>query len=319
MDFEGEQGFQYFLQWEFENQWQDFRKTAHDKGIKILGDLPLYVAEDSCDVWSRRDLFELDSHGNPLRVAGVPPDQLCPEGQRWGNPLYFWSAHEAEGFNWWNRRVEKLLGWVDEIKIDHFRGLEAYWAVDPQGSGASQGQWVKAPGDKLFSSWAQHLKKPIQECFFAENLGFITPEVDTLLRNQGISGMQIGTFLDWSPGIKKTLAPLSAHDYAYTSTHDTQLLGEWLETLTPEDLSVLGTLDLTRENSSRKLIGDLMTSPCRRVVIQIQDLFGLSGKERMNIPGTLGNWTWRLGPDLLEKLPEAAQFLKAASRSAGRL
>lgn len=310
--------FHRFLQWEFEVQWQAFRTEAHARGIEILGDLPLYVAEDSCDVWSSPDLFQLDEKLRPLRVAGVPPDQLCPEGQRWGNPLYHWENHEKQSFSWWDRRVKKLLGWVDRIKIDHFRALEAYWSVEADSQGAAVGEWIKAPGHRLLGHWNRNLGKPVTDVFFAENLGFITPEVDELLAAHHIPGMQVGTFLDWSPGRKETASGLPEKDYAYSSTHDTEPVREWLEALSPEDRKILNADLEDPLMSSRRVLEDLMGGTCHRVMISPQDLFALGRNHRMNIPGTLGNWTWRLGEDLQARLPEAARFLKSLSVSSGR-
>lgn len=307
-----EVSFHQFVQFLFFNQWEQLRQYARSKGIKIIGDIPLYVAHDSADVWSHPELFQFDEHRQPIAVAGVPPDYFSSTGQLWGNPLYNWEKMEEEGFSWWLGRVKASFEMYDYVRIDHFRGFEAYWSVPFGEKTAVNGQWIKAPGDKLFKTIRQELGKvPI----IAEDLGIITPEVDELRTRYHLPGMKILQFAFDSEDGKKYLP----HNYSenfivYTGTHDNDTLKGWFQSLDKSiRKKVLFYADADEKTIIRRLIRLAWGSVAKLAVIPLQDLLELGSEARMNRPGTpSGNWRWRFRKGDIS--PQHIQWLKEITR-----
>jgi len=293
--------YQEFLQYIFSKQWSELKNYANHNGIKIIGDLPIFVAHDSSDVWVHPELFDLDDKGNPRKVAGVPPDYFSKTGQLWGNPHYNWKRIQEDNFLCWRKRFEKLFEQVDITRIDHFRGFEAYWEINASERTAERGRWVKAPGYELFSAVKKYLGElPI----IVEDLGFITPEVNKLKKTFGFPGMEILQFsFD-----KKTLLELRPEGYekhcvVYTGTHDNDtLLGWYRELRQSKNTRVLKILEkyygINNEMSKEKvcwtLIEVVYKSRANFVIIPLQDILCLGNQARMNFPGMVsGNWLWR--------------------------
>jgi 4-alpha-glucanotransferase len=296
-----------FFQFEFFQQWQELHSYARDRNIRIIGDIPIYVAHDSVDVWSNRQFFLLDERGIPLSVAGVPPDYFSATGQLWGNPIYNWPLLKQTGYNWWLERMRSALRLYDFIRIDHFRGFEAYWEVFGNET-AARGQWVKGPGSELFSVLHDALGDlPI----IAENLGVITPEVEAIRHKFGFPGMAILQFAFGNDPQAPTFKP---HNYvrdlvAYTGTHDNDTVAGWWastgsgdSTRTPEDVAkehayARAYLGFKDTPINWALIHGIMSSVADTVMIPMQDVLGLGSQARMNLPGTSsGNWKWRMTP-----------------------
>jgi len=278
---------QYF----FHRQWHALRRRAAARGVRLFGDMPIYMAPDAVDVWVHRELFELDERGQPTAVAGVPPDYFSADGQLWGNPLYRWDAHSSSGFSWWLERLSAELALCDFVRIDHFRALEAFWAV-PAGSRASAGQWRPAPGDALLhAARARFGKLPV----IAEDLGVITAEVEKLRDDHGLAGMRVMQFgFDGNPNNPHLPHNWHAELVAYSGTHDNDTLAGWLASLDGATRAhvadYLGTGDL-----ATGFVRTLLASVPKLVVLPMQDLIGLGTDARMNTPGTVvGNWTWAL-------------------------
>jgi 4-alpha-glucanotransferase len=298
---EAEIFFHQFLQYEFAQQWSHLKQYANQRGIQILGDLPIYVAHDSAEVWAHPEYFCLDPEtGLPQLMAGVPPDYFSPTGQLWGNPIYNWERLQQEDFKWWVQRFQTLFACVDLLRIDHFRGFEAYWAV-PQGeTTAVNGSWMQAPGEALFECLAEKLGKlPI----IAEDLGFITPEVEALRDRFGFPGMKILHFAFDSDADNPYLPFNYRPDtVVYTGTHDNDTTVGWFNERSPEDrhkvLRYLGCAD-TGEihwDLTRLAFG----SVSNQAIIPLQDILGLDSGARMNAPGhATGNWGWRYEAEML--------------------
>lgn len=303
----GEIGFHEFLQYTFFRQWRELKGYANSKGIKIIGDLPIFVAHDSSDVWVNRHLFELDDGGNPSRVAGVPPDYFSETGQFWGNPHYRWHEMAKDDYKWWRERFATLSRLVDIIRIDHFRGFEAYWDIPGGDKTAERGRWVKGPGEKFFRVIKKYLGDiPI----IAEDLGVITPEVEALKENLGYPGMKIMQFLIEEKPEEEFRLPLAEKDTAaYTGTHDNDTTLGWYRTKYQgfKDLS-----GLTEEEVCWYFIERVYRSNAAYALIPLQDLLALDSSARMNTPGTVGgNWSWRLPPGNLDS-PLAARLKNLA-------
>lgn len=285
--------YQQLLQFAFHKQWMELKKYAESKEIRIIGDLPLYISGDSCDVWTKPELFALDKEGNPAYVAGVPPDYFSATGQRWGNPQYRWPLMEEDDYAWWRARVAKLLEWVDYIRIDHFRGLEAYWEIPAQEETAIHGRWVKGPGKKFFSVLQKYLG---QLPFLAEDLGYITTEVIELKEEFAFPGMRIFQFIDREEWLHRPPFENTAY---YTGTHDNDTIVGWYQE------NVLKQLHTRRQNQDMseiawEIVQLIYQSNALWAIIPLQDLLGLDNKARMNIPGTAqGNWRWRFVPGSL--------------------
>ncbi|RMH57032.1 MAG: 4-alpha-glucanotransferase [Candidatus Hydrogenedentota bacterium] len=286
--------FHEFLQHLFFRQWSDLRRAANERGIRIIGDAPIFVALDSADVWSRQDLFYLDDEGRPTVVAGVPPDYFSETGQRWGNPLYRWDRLAAEGFRWWKRRIEVLLKMVDVIRIDHFRGFEAYWEIPATEPTAVKGNWVKVPGETLFASLRELGEVPV----IAENLGVITEEVEQLRRRAGFPGMSVLQFAFEGRDPENPFLPHNCdpETVVYTGTHDNDTTRGWFSGLSAEDREWFWRYSgaAAGEEPEWEMIRLAQGSVARQAIIPMQDYLGLGSEARMNYPGRKGgNWTWR--------------------------
>ena len=286
-----------FTQWQFYSQWAQVKKYANDRGISIIGDIPIFVAHHSADVWSHPDLFFLDKNGRPKVVAGVPPDYFSETGQRWGNPLYRWERMEVDHFRWWVERFRRTFQLVDIARIDHFRGFVGYWEIPATEKTAVKGRWVKGPKEKLFTAVQKKLGKlPI----IAEDLGVITPEV-TSLRNQfEFPGMKVLQFA-FAGGPENLFLP---HHYehnsvVYTGTHDNDTTIGWFDTATEREKTFARKYC---NSDGKNICDDLIWAASRSVVdlaiVPFQDVLGLGTEGRMNFPGkALGNWNWRFSWD----------------------
>ena len=308
------------LQFLFFDQWQRVREACRARSIDIMGDLPIFVAHDSADVWAHRELFRLDADGQPTVVAGVPPDYFSATGQLWGNPHYRWEVLAQTGYAWWVDRFRTLAALVDRVRIDHFRGFEASWEVPRDATTAARGQWVKGPGASLFDTVLSALNTD-QLPVVAENLGVITPEVEALRHRFGLPGMAILQFAFGTDPQAPTFRP---HNYArdlvaYTGTHDNDTtVGWWTGAIghsTRADAEIENEreharryLDLDRRAVHWEFIRAVLASVADTAIIPVQDLLGLGSDARMNRPATTsGNWRWRLMPGQLT--PETAQKL----------
>jgi 4-alpha-glucanotransferase len=317
-----------FAQWCFFRQWEALRGRCRALGIALLGDLPIYVAHDSVEVWSRPDLFQLDADGRPRAVAGVPPDYFSASGQLWGNPLYDWGAIERDGWRSWIERVRAAFALVDRIRIDHFRGLEAYWEVPADAATAEGGRWVPGPGGDLLRALERALG-PLP--FVAENLGVITPEVEALRREFGFPGMAVLQFAFGKDPQAPTFRP---HAYerdtvAYTGTHDNDtVLGWWAggaegSTRTAADVEeekafARAYLATDGREMNWVMIRALLASVADTAIVPLQDVLGLGSEARMNRPSTVGggNWRWRFREDELR--PEHGERLRVLTALYGR-
>jgi len=300
-----------FIQFEFERQWHELKHHCRRNDVHILGDMPIYVALDSADVWADPELFELDERGQPRVVAGVPPDYFSATGQLWGNPIYRWEAHAKTGYGWWIARFRRALEFLDMIRLDHFRGFEAYYEVPGGDKTAANGTWVKGPGAPLFEALQQALGElPI----VAENLGVITREVEALRHQFEYPGMAI---LQFAFGKDPQAPNFKPHNYerdlvAYTGTHDNDtVLGWWNSsgagdsTRTPEDVAkemefARCYLNTDGREINWTMIRTLMASVADTVLFPVQDVLGVGSEGRMNLPGTpSGNWRWRVREEAL--------------------
>ena len=284
-------------QWWFDRHWRDVREAAADRDVTILGDLPIFVAYDSADTWAAQQLFHLDDQGRPTVVAGVPPDYFSSTGQRWGNPLYRWKKHAKRGYRWWIERVRRNLELVDWLRIDHFRGFEAYWEIPASEPTAVAGAWVSGPGQALFDALRAELGAlPI----VAEDLGVITPAVERLRDRNGLPGMKVLQFAFASDADD----PYLPHNYpvdaiVYTGTHDNDTTVGWYETA-PEVERDLVRRYLACDGS--RVAHDLwrvaQASVAHTAIAPLQDLLSLGAEGRMNTPGAAsGNWGWRFAWD----------------------
>ncbi len=299
--------YQRFLQYMFFSQWLELKAYANKRGVRIIGDLPIFISCDSSDAWSQRSLFELDTEGNPTKVAGVPPDYFSETGQLWGNPHYKWDEMEKDGFSWWRDRLELLLKVVDIIRIDHFRGFESYWEIPGGEKTAQNGCWVKAPGRKLFQTLKAYKgDMPI----IAEDLGFITREVEELKNEFDFPGMKILQFT-FGRGSEERFLP---HNYeensvVYTGTHDNDTtVGWYLKTKESDPKAIAGLYkyfsisgEIGEEALCWTLIENALSSKANTAIFPMQDVLCLGSEARMNIPNTIGgrNWGWRLEEGLL--------------------
>ncbi len=282
-----------FCQWCFARQWMQLKHYANERGVKLIGDVPIFVAYQSADVWAHRELFELDDAGLPTAVAGVPPDYFSETGQLWGNPLYRWDVHEKTGFIWWIRRLQHALRSFDQVRIDHFRGFASYWQVPAQELTAINGSWMPGPGAKLFEAFENaFLHLPV----IAEDLGVITPDVVELRDKFKLPGMRILQFAFAEDNTNHFLP----HNYipntiAYTGTHDNDTtLGWWNTASDKEKDFVRHYLGRDEIDVPWDMIGALSASVANTVIFPMQDVLGLSGEHRMNYPGSsTGNWEWR--------------------------
>ena len=303
--------FHNFVQYKFYEQWMKLKKYANEKGIKIVGDIPIYVSYDSCDVWKNPELFRLDENLIPEKVAGCPPDSFAPNGQLWGNPLYNWEEHKKDNYCWWKKRLRHSLTLFDVVRIDHFRGFDEYYAIPFGEETAKNGKWEKGPGIELFRALGDMADR---ENIIAEDLGFITPSVRRLLSDTGFPGMKILQFAfdERDDGDKSEHLP---HNYpessiAYTGTHDNETLAGWLSSITEKEFQkvreYLCDYYTPKEKLNYPLISSILKSPARITVVPMQDYLELSGEARINTPGKpFGNWDFRLNSgELTEELSE---------------
>lgn len=290
-----------FEQFLFFTQWQALKDYANTKGVLLFGDMPIFVAHDSADVWANADLFMMDSLGQATKVAGVPPDYFSETGQRWGNPLYDWSKHEAQDYLWWQQRLQTQLELFDLIRIDHFRGFEACWEIPATCETAIEGKWVKAPGEALFDKLVSVFGElPL----VAEDLGIITDQVTALREKYGMPGMKILHFAFGGDADNPYLPHQHHQDsVAYTGTHDNDTTLGWYEALDQHTKEHIATyVGESNETMPWLLIRMALQSVAQLAVIPMQDIMELTGSDRMNVPGTTeGNWSWSfLWQDVLE-------------------
>jgi 4-alpha-glucanotransferase len=312
------------MQFFFAEQWEALKKKANAAGITVVGDIPIFVAEDSADVWTDRSLFDLDERGKPREMAGVPPDYFSEDGQLWGNPLYAWGTKKAELFDWWKRRLTAALSRYDVLRVDHFRGFEAYWAVPAGEKTARKGRWRKAPGAELFAAIKAELGPEVP--IVAEDLGFITEEVKALRDSLGLPGMRILQFAFDSGESGSAFDPKNSflpHNYvercvAYTGTHDNDTLAGWLDQASfPETDYVERYLGYEPADPVAALVRELMKSTAAWAIVPMQDILRLGTEARMNKPSTLGgNWAWRMTEGAFTD--EIAAELAELSRLYGR-
>lgn len=309
-------GEQKYMQWLFSRQWQRLKAYANEKNIEIIGDMPIFVAFDSTDVWANPHLFHLDEKGRPMVVAGVPPDYFSKTGQLWGNPLYNWERIAEEGFSWWVARLRNDLSLYDRVRIDHFRGFEAYWEVPAGEKTAKNGCWVKGPGEAIFHVLKDKLGRvPL----IAEDLGVITPEVEALRDKFGFPGMKILQFA-FGSGPQNPYLP---HNHVqncviYTGTHDNDTTAGWFARLKDkEKKDILSYLNIGEDNISWDFVRATLASVADMAIFPLQDVLGLDSGARMNIPGIAGgNWSWRLSSEMLDDA--VAKQLKDLSELYGR-
>lgn len=282
------------LQFAFDLQWKNLRKAAASHGIRIMGDVAIFVNMDSADVWVHSDLFELDEELKPVSIAGVPPDYFSPTGQRWGNPLYRWDVLEAQGFDWWVQRIRRACQLYDIVRLDHFRGFEAYWSIPAEEETAINGAWVKAPGLELF----QALEKALGPLpLVAEDLGLITPEVDALRKELRLPGMRVLQFGFSDKGAHIHLPHRYAEDtVAYTGTHDNDTTQGWWDAAGEQERgAVEDLLGPVADRPVWPLIRAAEASVAQMAVVPAQDLLSLGTEARMNTPSVpAGNWSWRV-------------------------
>jgi len=313
---------QKFLQFEAFREWGLLKKHCNDRGIQIIGDLPIFVAHDSADVRANPELFDLDEKGMPRSVAGVPPDYFSDTGQRWGNPLYRWDIMERTGYRWWIERIEIMLQQVDIIRLDHFRGFEKYWEIPSDSETAIGGHWVRGPGDRFFGVLAEALGSLP---FIAEDLGYITPEVHGLRDRWKLPGMRVLHFAFGDESADNPHKPFNfiRNCVAYTGTHDNNTTAGWFaggdRAFASDEIErAIGYLGVDEKDAVWSLIRVLLASVADTAILPMQDVLGLGADARMNTPSTIeGNWRWRMRPEHLNA--GIASRLYELNRIYGRL
>ena len=305
-----------FIQYEFYRQWYKLKKYANENGIKIIGDIPIYVAYDSADVWAHPELFQMDENGKPVAVAGCPPDGFSATGQLWGNPLYRWDYHKQTNYDWWIKRIERSVKLYDVVRIDHFRGFDEYYSIPAEDEDATNGHWEKGPGIDLFNA--------IKYCLgdvniIAEDLGYITDTVRQLVKDSGFPNMKV---LEFAFDSRDSSGPKDYLPYnydkncvVYTGTHDNETLKGWLDSIESEEIEMIQKyIGRTVENKT-KLVDEIIrmaqASTANTCIIPMQDYLHLDDKARMNTPSTLGNnWMWRMkSTQITKKLTNAIKEL----------
>ena len=304
-----------YLQFLFWRQWTALKARAHHRGIRILGDIPIYVALDSADVWANPHLFDLDDSGRPRTLAGVPPDAFSSTGQLWGNPLYRWDVLDAENYAWWTDRIRDNLALVDILRLDHFRGFASYWKVPAGAASAVSGEWCAGPGAALFQALHAALG---QVPLIAEDLGVITDDVRALLAELGLPGMKVLQFAFGMPDSEHLPERFGTNAVVYTGTHDNDTVRGWFAGLPDwERERALAYLGTDGSEIHWDMIAAAYRSPAALAVVPIQDVFGLGSEGRMNDPRKPeGNWEWRASPDAFR--PELAGRLKDLADSTSR-
>jgi 4-alpha-glucanotransferase len=308
-----------FCQWCFHRQWAGLRAYAGERGVRIVGDVPIFIAHQSADVWAHRDLFELDAGGRPTVVAGVPPDLFSATGQRWGNPLYRWDAHARDGYAWWIARIRHTLALADLARVDHFRGFAGHWEIAAAEPTAINGRWLPGPGAALFDAITAALG-PLP--LIAEDLGVITPDVDSLRRQFGFPGMQVLQFA-WGQGDGSANRYLP-HNHqpdavTLTGTHDNDTsVGWWASAPDAVREHLHDYLPTDGHDIAWDLIRAASASVSDLAIVPLQDVLGLSGEHRMNVPGQgHGNWRWRFAWS--DVRPDHAERLLRLTRLYGRI
>ncbi len=310
--------FQKFVQFLFFSQWSALKAYANQNGVRIIGDMPIYVALDSADVWGNSRMFQLDQDNRPLRVAGCPPDGFSPTGQLWGNPLYNWEAIRRDGYGWWVRRVRAASKLYDVTRIDHFRGFESYYAIPFGDETAEHGEWFQGPGYALFETIKQELG---EISIIAEDLGFLTPEVHTLLEQCGYPGMKVLQFA-FNPWDDNDYLP---HNFvpncvAYTGTHDNDTTLGWTESTPPEEVEYAAKYLHIYDRASYPwaFLRAVWGSVAQLAIAPMQDFLALGSEARMNTPSVLGgNWQWRMkrgaiSPELTRSIRELTEIYRRA-------
>ena len=314
--------FQQYMQFKFFQQYKALKKYANDKGIQIVGDIPIYVSMDSADTWANPDLFQLDDDNNPLAVAGCPPDAFSATGQLWGNPLYNWDYHKKTGYQWWTTRMWYCYQLYDVTRIDHFRGFDEYYAIPFGEETAINGKWKKGPGMDLFNALQEKLG---EHEVIAEDLGFMTDTVRKLVKDSGFPNMKV---LEFAFDARDTgsASDYLPHNYtencvAYTGTHDNETLVGWYNCITKEEQQLvrdyLCDAHTPKKHLYKSLIALAMRSAAKYCIVPMQDYLGLGNECRMNHPSTLGgNWEWRLTPEQLSE--ENCKMIGETTRLYGR-
>ena len=287
-----------FKQYLFFRQWKSVKEYAAKSNIKIIGDIPIYVAMDSADVWSNQSLFDLSSDFKPVSVAGVPPDYFSKTGQLWGNPLYRWESNNEAVFDWWNKRLSHLALLIDEVRIDHFIGLINYWAIPYGSKNAKKGLWKKGPGNKFIKEVLENVPEKV----LAENLGILTNEVENIRKENKIPGMKVLQF-----HYEDSLCNMDNEDYLYTGTHDNDTLKGWLKSLlhSKNEQFIRWCMQNNLKSSDfdsvyRKMLDLAVCSSSNTIIFPVQDALGLGSYGRMNTPGTKnGNWIWKMSATAL--------------------
>ncbi len=307
--------FHGYVQFLFFRQWERARRAAAERGIAIVGDIPIYAAHDSADVWANQDLFQLDGAGRPTAVAGVPPDYFSATGQLWGNPLYRWDRLRKTGYAWWTARIRGCLRTCDLLRIDHFRAFEAYWSVPAGDRTALGGSWVPGPGRALFDA-ARRALGPLP--IIAEDLGDITPEVRRLLDKLGFPGMKILQFGFYGADSEYLPHRYPPNCVVYTGTHDNDTARGWYAALKPEERErVWDYLGCDGREVEWALTRAAYGSVANRAIVPLQDVLGLGSEARMNVPSeAAGNWSWRAPQDAWR--PELAERLSRMAALTGR-
>lgn len=296
-----ELAFHRWVQFVFHRQWMSVRRYATSVGVRILGDLPIFAAYDSAEAWARPELFQFDDERRPLFVAGVPPDYFSPTGQLWGNPVYDWGEHQRTRFAWWISVVRARFHLFDYMRIDHFRGFQAYWRIAADRPTAEIGTWCEAPGRELFDAIHDELGPlPI----IAEDLGYITPEVRDLIDHCGFPGMKVLQFaFDANDQSDHVPHNFDRDLVVYTGTHDNDTVRGWLAGATPSDAELARAyLEIDSDADAHwRFIRAAYASTARIAIVPVQDILGLGSEARMNVPGTTGgNWQWRMSPGALD-------------------
>jgi len=287
-----------FKQYIFSEQWNNLREYANDKGVRIFGDIPIYIDYDSADVWSHPEMFRLNSDKSMEAVAGVPPDYFNEDGQLWGMPLFNWDAMKADGYRWWLNRIHKNLEWFDLLRLDHFRGFSAYWEVPSDSKVASGGRWIKGPANDLFDM----IRKEFPEMpFVAEDLGQIDQDVYDLRDHYNLPGMRVLQFgfEENMPYLQHTPLNYSENSIAYTGTHDNNTVKGWFrneaDKATLKRIKQYTGKQLKEKNCHIEMIRLAYASVARITIIPMQDWLGMDESSRMNFPSTTaGNWLWKL-------------------------
>ena len=295
-DLEGEIGFHKFLQYKFSQQWSKLKEYANLNGIKIIGDIPIYVALDSCDVWANTEQFQLDDRYMPTSVAGCPPDAFAEDGQLWGNPLYDWKKMKSDGYSWWVKRMRYALTLYDVVRIDHFRGLESYYSIPAGETTAKNGKWVKGPDMALFRQFKKDICEDLP--IIAEDLGYLTPQVKKLLKNTGFPGMKILQFA-FDGDKNNDYLPYNhpQNSVVYTGTHDNDTIIGWIQSANPEEVKRAEKFLNGNKGDGFNwiMMRAALMSPADTCILMMPDLLALDSQGRINTPSVVGgNWNWRI-------------------------